>query len=116
MSARAKACRSPDPIFAVERVLRPVGRQGAGVIEVAGSDVTAAAPRDRAAMSFNSCGGRPGCEAEAPTYGSNSFACNRPGRRAGGSAGTSCAGGPMNADFFSHSAFVAMPSYARATS
>jgi len=91
----------PMPLPAV------LGHEGAGIVEEVGSGVTVAKPGDRVLMSFNSCGGCPSCDDDAPTYCYNFVPHNWLGARADGTPTVYRADGePVHANFFGQSSFA----------
>jgi len=58
------------------------GHEGAGIVEKVGDRVSAVAPGDRVAISYNSCGTCKNCQKGAPYYCANFTALNYSGMRA----------------------------------
>ncbi len=91
----------PVPLPAV------LGHEGAGVVEAVGSAVTAVAPGDRVAMSYDSCGSCPTCSrglvAYCHSFFEHNFGASRP---ADGSSALSRDGEPIHAHFFGQSSFA----------
>ena len=91
----------PVPLPAV------LGHEGAGVVAAVGGAVTAVAPGDRVALSYDSCGACPTCVrglgAYCHAFFEHNFAAARP---ADGSSVLSRDGEPVHAHFFGQSSFA----------
>ena len=84
-----------------------LGHEGAGVVEAVGPGVTAVTPGDHVVLSFDSCGGCPGCLTGAPSHCAEFELRNFLGARADG---TGCArdasGAGLTSRWFGQSSFA----------
>ncbi|MGH6988356.1 MAG: NAD(P)-dependent alcohol dehydrogenase [Stellaceae bacterium] len=83
-----------------------LGHEGAGVVEAVGHAVTKVKPGDHVAMSFDSCGVCPSCEARIPNYCHDFFGRNFAGLRPDGTSALSQNGTLIHGHFFGQSSFA----------
>lgn len=97
--ARSGAYELPYPLV--------VGHEGAGVVVDVGEGVTAVAPGDHVALSFNSCGHCTSCSDGAPSY-CHEFPVQNYGGgvRPDGTGTLSLDGSPVSGSFFGQSSFA----------
>jgi aryl-alcohol dehydrogenase len=90
----------PTPLPAV------LGHEGVGVVERAGSAVTAVAPGDQVVLSYNSCGWCDQCAAATPNYCGQFWAHNFAGSMPDGSHTLHDGDQPVSGNFFGQSSFA----------
>lgn len=101
-------CRLDATMRNSPRVPKPIvlGHEGSGVVEQVGNAVASVRPGDRVALSFNSCGHCPTCDAGTPSYcmevGKYNFGAQRPD----GTTALSRAGERVASHFFGQSSFA----------
>lgn len=85
-----------------------LGHEGAGVVERVGAAVTAIAPGDHVALSFDSCGACETCQAGHPYTCHDFFNRNFVASRPDGSTALARDGEPVRSHFFGQSSFATM--------
>ena len=83
-----------------------LGHEGAGVVEAVGSAVSAVAPGDRVALSYDSCGVCATCRAGRPFHCLGFFERNFGAARADGSTALTHEGSQVHSHFFGQSSFA----------
>ena len=84
------------------------GHEGAGIVEKVGNGVTAVAPGDPVAISYNSCGKCNSCLNGMPFYCENFVGINYTGMRLDGSMPITKDGVPLFGMFFGQSSFAVL--------
>ncbi|MGB8878394.1 MAG: NAD(P)-dependent alcohol dehydrogenase [Solirubrobacteraceae bacterium] len=83
-----------------------LGHEGAGVVEAAGTDVTAVRPGQHVLLSYRSCRSCPTCKAGHPPYCRDFRTLNLIGSRPDGSTTMRRDGSPVYGSFFGQSSFA----------